>query len=89
MFCRAYFSIFIEIYFSIYYYYFRERKEQLDSELDKEFDTLKKEEIKVKLIYDNCLSVLEDFDSCHRQFFTDIELLASTYTNAIEKVKES
>jgi hypothetical protein len=50
---------------------------------------LKKEEIKVKLAFDDCLSVLEDFDSCHRQLFNDIELLTSTYTDAMQKVRKA
>ncbi|XP_003426910.1 uncharacterized protein LOC100679439 [Nasonia vitripennis] len=64
-------------------------EEQLDNKLDKEAELLKKEEIKVKLLYDSCSSVLEDFDNCHRQFFKAIELLASTYINAVQKKGES
>ncbi|XP_011498632.1 PREDICTED: uncharacterized protein LOC105362830 [Ceratosolen solmsi marchali] len=66
----------------------KECEEQLDNDLDEETYALKKEEIKVKMAYDDCISVLEDFDSCHRQFFNDVELLTNTYTDAARKKGE-
>ncbi|KAL7298272.1 hypothetical protein TKK_0008624 [Trichogramma kaykai] len=67
----------------------KETEEQLDAEIDKEDEACKKEEIKVKLAYESCLAVIEDFNSCHQQLSKTVDLLATTYIDAVQKKGEN
>ncbi|XP_058792311.1 HAUS augmin-like complex subunit 3 [Phymastichus coffea] len=60
-------------------------EEKLDIDLENETDAVEKEDIKVELMYNDCMSILEDFDDCHRQFFTAVDLLTETYRKAFQK----
>lgn len=79
--CIVFYFICIATFFNS-----RECKEQIDNDIDAEVDAVKEEEIKMKFMYDSCITLLEDFDTCHRQFSKAIELLANTYNSAIQKV---
>ncbi|XP_014226525.1 uncharacterized protein LOC106652218 [Trichogramma pretiosum] len=67
----------------------KETEEQLDAEIDKKDEACKKEEIKVKLAYESCLTVIEDFNSCHQQLSKTVDLLATTYIDAVQKKGEN
>ncbi|XP_014205284.1 uncharacterized protein LOC106637132 [Copidosoma floridanum] len=67
----------------------KEQEDKIDCQIDEEDDVFKKEEAKIKVIYENCISVLEDLDNSYRQFFKAVELLSSSYINDNQKKEES
>ncbi|XP_043278045.1 HAUS augmin-like complex subunit 3 isoform X2 [Venturia canescens] len=58
---------------------------KLDDDMESEELGLEKDRIKHNKIYVDCGSALEEFDSCHRLLFHDLESLLQVYTNTTEK----
>ncbi|XP_033208656.1 augmin complex subunit dgt3 [Belonocnema kinseyi] len=57
----------------------------LDEELEKERDVLEKSKIEEKLAYEECLEIMEKYDSIQRKLSEHVEQLVTIYSDASQK----
>lgn len=70
----------------IEYDFHREVENRLDDDIEEAESALDKERIETEKAYDDCSTILKEFDRENCRFSKDVEILLNVYANAFKNV---